>query len=94
MEEGVLHDKGKERRGGADDNNNSTLSSTSMKLSLAERTMIGRQTNCGPTCHSSNPLLLPAIITATEIIKGPPLHVSALQSVSSEEGEALTITKK
>jgi hypothetical protein len=35
---------------------------------------------------------MPVIITTMGIIKGPPLHVSALQSVAREEEEALTTT--
>jgi hypothetical protein len=48
---------------------------------------------CDPTHHSGKPSSPPAIITATETrMEGPPPHVSALQSVAGEEGEALTMT--
>ncbi len=48
-----------------------------------------RQSHCCPTCCCSKPSSPPAIITATETMKGPPPNVSAVQSVDRDEGGVL-----
>jgi len=52
----------------------------------------GRRSHCRPARRHGKPWSPPATIAATETIKGPLLHVSALQSVAGEEEEVLTMT--